>query len=111
MLSILLPFFNEGNFIDKTTPSTGNTTINVNSKISGEMNILTNEFLLSAIYDKPKPQNENKIINMTVISRNLLDVVKNLFTVVVVLVQPAHHLIGRHQVGGAKRFPKGRLED
>lgn len=44
-------------------------------------------------------------------SRILLDMVKNLLAVVVVLVEPAHHLIGRHQVGGAERFPQSRLED
>lgn len=51
------------------------------------------------------------VVYLTVMSRNLLDMVENLLAVAVVLVEPAHHLIGRHQVGGAEGFPQSRLED
>lgn len=51
------------------------------------------------------------VVHLTVMSRNLLDMVENLLAVAVVLVEPAHHLIGRHQVGGAEGFPQSRLED
>lgn len=51
------------------------------------------------------------VAQLMAISRISLDVVQDLLAVVVVLVEPAHHLIGRHQVGGAEGFPQSRLED
>lgn len=42
---------------------------------------------------------------------HVLDVAQDLLAVVVVLVEPAHDLVGAHQIDGAERLPQHRLEE